>query len=32
MRKNYMELAKEEKGRQFSFGSVKEVKFQFFKL
>jgi hypothetical protein len=30
-RKNYMKLAEEE-GMQFSFGSVEEVKFQFFKL
>jgi len=26
MKKNYMKLVKEEEGRQFSFGSVKEVK------
>jgi hypothetical protein len=31
-RKNYMKLAEEEEGMQFSFGSVEEVKFQFFKL
>jgi hypothetical protein len=31
MRKNYMKLAEEEESMQF-FGSVEEVKFQFFKL
>jgi hypothetical protein len=30
-RKNYMKLVEEEEGRQF-FGTMEEVKFQFFKL